>query len=295
MELGSLLSHERCNVFYNPGQYAPLYSPCPVVATALDVAWRYYPEYFPLAKRVAFDILTVHACHRADRIIAISESTRADLVRMFNCRPEKIVVAYPGVDHSVFRPTASDDEQTLKKYGIRKGNYILFLGTLQKRKNVIRLVKAFGRLKQNDTTLVLAGGQGWYYNEIAEAVAECPRQDDIIETGYIQAEERPAFYRNATCLAYISLYEGFGFPVAEAMACGCPPVVSRVSSLPEISGDVGWQVDPLNEEEIAAALEQAIATGMDPDLRARAAQRARRFNWAESAGVVHDVLLEANR
>ena len=289
-EIGCMLKHEKCDVFYNPGQYAPLSSPCPVVATALDVAWRYYPDYFPLAKRIGFDCLTRHACRSADRIIAISQSTCRDLVEIYRCPPGKIVVAYPGINHELFNPVLSNDDAVLRRYGLKMGGYILFLGTLQKRKNLIRLIGAFGRMKGTSLPLVLAGGQGWFYKEIAEAIARSPRRAEIVETGYVEALERPALYRNAACTAYVSLYEGFGFPVAEAMACGCPAVVSTASSLPEITGDVGWRVDPLNEEEMTIALEQAAAVGMEPGLRAAACARAQIFDWRRSAEIVHAAL-----
>jgi glycosyltransferase involved in cell wall biosynthesis len=288
-EISSLLSNKKCNIFYNPAQYAPMQAPCPVVATALDVAWRYYPDYFPRSKRIAFDLLTAHACRSAERIIAISESTRTDLIRLYRCRPDKVLVVYPGVDHGIFNTRGANDGQILEKYGLRRGNYILYLGTMQKRKNIIRLIRAHGRMKQ-DIPLVLAGGRGWYYWEIAEAVLQSPRRNSIRETGYIDAADRSALYRNAVCMAYVSLYEGFGFPVAEAMACGCPPVASRASSLPEIAGDVGWLADPLSEDEIAAALEKGADKGMDPGVRAAAHARAQRFTWVKSAGAVYDLL-----
>ncbi len=291
-EISRVLRRESCEVFYNPGQYVPYRAPCPTIATGLDVAWRYFPDYFPAPKRAAFELLTRHACRSAARLIAISRSTRDDLVRLFGCREDKVVVAYPGVDHEIFHPRPAGDETILEKHGLRTHGYILYLGTLQKRKNITNLVRGFGRMKEKGYTLVLAGSRGWYYDEIAQEIARSPRRGDIREMGYVAAEERPALYRNAACSACVSLYEGFGFPVAESMACGCPAVIARVSSLPEIAGTVGWQADPRDEEEIGAALDAAVLKGPEPSLRESARERALLFDWSRSVSLIYDVMQE---
>ena len=215
---------------------------------------------------------------RATRVVAVSEATKRDLVERFQVPPERIDVVYPVVDDD-FRPCL--DAAALGAFRARKQlpeRYILFLGTLEPRKNVAGLLEAYARLRQLDEDapqLVIAGAQGWYYQSIFERVRARNLEPYVTFAGYVSREEQPLWYAASELFVYPSVYEGFGMPVAEALACGTPTITSNVSSLPEAGGPVALQVNPGDVEALAYAMQSSLA---DETARSRALREGPRWS-----------------
>ena len=278
---------ERIELLHSPVNVQPLFLPCRGVVTVTDLSFVLFPHSFGLGQRYYQRWFTRWSARRADGLIAISASTARDLERFFGVAAERIAVTYPGVDPT-YRPI--DDEALLASFRQRKqlpDKFILFVGTLEPRKNLPILVQAFAQFKRQQKTahkLVLAGGKGWLYQPIFAAVEELGLRADVIFPGFVPEDELRLWYNLADAFAYPSLYEGFGLPPLEAMACGTPVIVSNASSLPEVVGDAALQVAPEDAPAWADALARVCG---DAHLRAslseRGLRRAREFSWARMA------------
>jgi glycosyltransferase involved in cell wall biosynthesis len=268
---------------------APPLAPCPVVATIHDLSFEHIPETFKLRSRVQLR-LTVRATARgAAHVIAPSEYTRRDLVETYGLDPAR-VTAIPLAVAPHFRPVADAAElgRVRERYGIA-GEYVLAVGSIQPRKNLARLVRAYsalrrGRGRSNLPQLVLVGKQAWLYGETLTAIEEEGLGDSVVLPGYVSEGDLPALYTGALCFAYPSFYEGFGLPPLEAMSCGAPVLTGNLTSLPEVVGDAGLTVDPFD----TGALTDALARLVDDDalrasLRERGLRRARSFDWRDTA------------
>lgn len=235
--------------------------------------WR-YRHHLPIAAK------------RADAIITVSECSRRDIVRFLGIQPERVHVTIEGV-RSGFRPLEDDATRraVLERYGIRQP-YILYVGGLNARKNIGRLLEAFARVQPShpDLALVIAGERQWQTGEIDHVYRRLDLARLVHFTGYVDDADLPALYSGATGFIFPSLYEGFGLPPLEAMACGTPVITSNVSSLPEVVGDAALMVDPFDVSAIAGAISRLIA---DPTLcdclRERGLRRAARFTWDQAA------------
>lgn len=260
------------------------------VLTIHDLAFERYPaETMPGMQRFLSTVVP-RSLSRADHVIAVSEATRKDLIELCDTPPEKITVVPNGVSPR-FRPlTASEiGEQAQKetairaKYGLPDGPLVLTVGTLQPRKNHQRLVQAFAQVRE-PATLVIAGGRGWAYNTTHNEVTRLGLTDRVVFAGFIDDADLPALYRTATVFAYPALYEGFGLPPLEAMACGVPVLAANTSSLPEVIGEAGLLVDPFDVEGLAAGLEKLLGDeALRASLREKGITRAGGFTWAQAA------------
>jgi glycosyltransferase involved in cell wall biosynthesis len=212
-----------------------------------------------------------------ERIIAVSESTKADLINQIGISGSQIDVVYSGVSEK-FKPVtnALQVEEVKKRYGIEK-DYILTVGTLEPRKNIDKIVESFEKIDKKELYLVVTGKYGWGQRQ-AEG------RDRVVTTGFVSDEDLPALYSGAMAFIYVSLYEGFGLPVLEAMACGCPVITSNVSSLPEVAGEAALLVNPINAKEITAAVNKIVE---DKELRKKLSKqslsRAGKFSWKTTA------------
>lgn len=228
-----------------------------------------------------------HAVPRADGIIAISQSCRADVIELLGADPARVHVVPGGVSLDEF--SAPLDEDRLAgarvRFGI-DGPYWIHLGTLEPRKNLLRLVEAYARLcaRYDVPKLVLAGGEGWMFAPVLEAISRHGLEKDVIRTGYLAREDAVALLRGARGCVYPSLYEGFGLPVLEAMAARVPVLTSNVSSLPEVISDTGILIEPENEDSLDAGLERLLLeSGTEPARVEAAWQRAQVMTWEHSA------------
>ena len=257
------------------------------MVTIHDLGYLHFPRAHRLLDRLYLDLSTRFNARAAAHIIADSQATKRDLVERYGVEPSKISVIYPGYDEEAFQPVREREaiEAVKARYGIA-GDYILFVGTIQPRKNLVRLMEAFSLLKRQaaDLQLVIAGKKGWLYEAIFRRVEELGLEGQVVFTGYVAEEGLPALFSGARLFVFPSLYEGFGLPVLEAMACGTPVVCSNASSLPEVAGDAALLFDPLDVEGMAAAMGRVLG---DERLRAelieRGLQRARGFSWEKCA------------
>jgi glycosyltransferase involved in cell wall biosynthesis len=280
------------DVLFIPAHVVPLIHPRTVV-TLHDLGYRYFPLAHPRPTRLYLDLSTRWSVRAAAHVIADSQATMDDLVRHYAAPPETITVAYPGRDESLQRvDDPSITQAARQRHGIT-GEYLLYLGTLQPRKNLVRLVLAFSRLQPptSNLQLVLAGAKGWLYDEIFAEVRRLGLQDRVLFPGRIAEEDKAALISGSTAFVFPSLYEGFGFPVVEAMQCGAPVICSKTSSLPEVAGDAAWLVDPLDVAAITLAMRRVIE---DAELRRSLVERgyaqARKFSWQTCAARVLAVL-----
>jgi glycosyltransferase involved in cell wall biosynthesis len=286
------------DVFFTPAHVIPIGYDRPSVATIHDLGFEHFPEAHPRRQRAYLRWSTRHNARVARRVIADSRATADDLIRLYGVAPEKIEVVYPGVDPGLRRV---DDPEAIAAACANAGivrPYLLYLGTLQPRKNLGRLVEAFAAsgLHAEGYTLVLAGRAGWLAEPLLEAIRGLPPavQDRVRLPGFIPDADKAALLSGATALVFPSLYEGFGFPVLEAQACGTPVICSNTSSLPEAAGDGALLVDPLDRGALAEAMRRVVAdAALRADLIARGRVNLLRFDWAAAAGAVLETLLRA--
>lgn len=275
----------------------------PWIVTIYDLSFMKFPRSFNLVNRTYLTSAVRDSLRRADRAIAISESTKRDLVTLFGVHPAKVRVIHCGVD-PVFVPSSGDgshavagvgmgahpSESNLRaKYSLPE-KFILFLGTIEPRKNIVRLIRAFAHAKQKAKLphhLILVGAYGWnaiLRAEIDRAATEAGVADSVRFIGYAPQDEIASWYRAADLFAYPSLYEGFGLPPLEAMACGTPVVTSNAASLPEVVGEAGLMVAPEDERALADAIIRAVTDrALRAEMRARGLEQARKFSWARTA------------
>ena len=275
------------DVFYSPDfVLPPTRRATRTLLTVHDLSFLRYPDAFVPRLRRYLERVVPRSIGRADLVLADSAATRSDIVSLLGVPPDKVQVLYSGV-HPRFRPQPEpgEAERIRARYGLDGQPYVLSVGTVQPRKNYVRLIRAFTRLqtcKLADLQLLIAGSRGWLYQDI---LAEAEKHDDRVRfLGFVDDADLPALYRHAALFAFPSLYEGFGFPVLEAMACGVPVVCSNGSSLPEVAGDAALLVDPLDTGALAEALARALEdTGLRQEMIARGLAQAARFTWERAA------------
>jgi glycosyltransferase involved in cell wall biosynthesis len=282
------------DALFIPAHVVPPVHPRATVVTIHDLGYLYEPDSHTTWSRRYLDWSTRWSVATARRIIAISGATRDDLVRHYGAAPEKIRVIPHGIDDG-FHPLRQDVvTREVSRLGFSQP-YILFVGTIQPRKNVARLIAAFDILAESnpELELILAGKRGWLAERIDAAIRSSRHRDRIRITGHVPDASLPALYNGAQAVVLPSLYEGFGLPALEAMASGTPVVVSNRGALPGIAGDAALIVDPLSPQAIAAGLTAAI----DPATRARrieaGIQHAARFRWATAGQQTLEVIEEA--
>jgi len=269
----------------------------PTVLTVHDLIFERYPHHHKWTNRLFLTVGMRLFVRAANRIIAVSQQTKRDLIDLYQTPANKITVIYQGIDPS-FQPAPLPLVQEVQaRYTLRDQSgalrpYLLMVGTLEPRKNHLTAMRALLRLKAAGLShcLVVAGGQGWLFEPIRAQVAALGLTDDVAFTGYIPAADLPALYSGATAVLQPTLYEGFGFPVLEAMACGAPVICSNSSSLPEAAGDAALLVPPTDAEALAAAVQQLInERGLADTLRRLGRNRAATFRWQRCAAETVEV------
>ncbi|MBN2382865.1 glycosyltransferase family 4 protein [bacterium] len=262
LRLPAVIEQEKCTLFHGPSHVIPPKITCPTVVTMFDLIFLRYPAYFRRWDRTYYRVSFRKSARTADHIISISESTKADLIAFFEIDPAKITVIYPGFD-DVFQPL---DEPMLanirRKYDLPQ-QYILYVGTIEPRKNVLGLAKAFDTISasgaiSSECYLLIAGQKGWFYDDVFKGIDRLQTKSKIRFLGPVYGRELAGLYQGATVMAYPSLYEGFGYPVIEAMSLHVPVLTSRTSSLLEAGGDAAHLVDPLDLDEIGHGLTRII-------------------------------------
>ncbi len=252
-----------------------------LVVTVHDMSPVVTPEYYSIKRRIwHWAVNFKKTLARANKIIAVSEYTKADLIRLFNVPAEKIVVIYPGIDRQIFSPNLPDEKlrEVRNRYSL-PGEYILFLNTIEPRKNLVAFIKAFEQLPGNES-LVIGGKAGWKYGPIFKAIENSPKRRLIKYLGYVPENDKPYLIHLARAVGFPSFYEGFGFPALEALSLGVPVLTSQLTSLPETIEDAALMVNPYNIEELASGLKSIMT---DDQLRqrliARGLEQAKKFDW----------------
>ena len=299
------------DVFWLPNpQFANLSDKCKKVVTFHDLSFERFPEFFSFKRRRWHEIINPKKlAEDFDKIIAVSQSTKNDLVEFYKVNENKISIIHSGINEKFFTnniegdncncrlpsgdgvlPTEGDNhdcrlqerERVKAKYNL-PDRFILSLGTLEPRKNIVGLVDAFNQIK-SQTKLIIAGGRGWLYGDIYEAAGSSPKKGSIKFLGYVDEADKPALYSLAELFIFPTFYEGFGFPVLEAMACGCPVITSANSSLPEITGGAAILINSYNVGELAQAIDQVLLSNeLKNKLRKKGREQAKKFKWEETA------------
>jgi len=282
------LRRQRTDLVHFPDQSLPLLPllPCPSVVTVHDLTTYRYTGAFTHLKVLYKKLTTQAAMRQATRIIADSQTTKQDILELFGVAEGRVQVIYPGLDRR-FRPIqdCAKLERTRTKLGLPE-QYILHVGSIDPRKNLITLFKGLAILRDNGlrVRLVVAGSREYKYRPIFDTVHALGLDDQVLFLGFVSDAELVDVYNLAQLFVFPSIHEGFGYPPLEAMACGTPVIVSNSSSLPEIVGDAALQVDPFDIAEIAAAIRLLLS---DPTLReqlaSRGKQRAASFTWEKTA------------
>jgi len=268
---------------------APLWTPCPAVVTVHDISYEFFPQFFSPRDRLLLSVTVPLSCRRAARVIAVSERTRRDLVQRYGLPAAKIRVVYEAADERFLAPIAAEDVARVRARHAAGRRYILAVGNLQPRKNLVRLVDAFAALIASgsvaeDVVLVIAGQAHWRGSEVFERVRNRGLQERVYFPGYVADEDLPPLYRGALVFVHPALYEGFGLPPLEAMACGAPVICSNGGALPEVVGDAALLFEPQDTGSLVQALRDLLADEERRQALASAGQaRAAQFSWERAA------------
>ncbi|MFZ5376982.1 MAG: glycosyltransferase family 4 protein [Patescibacteria group bacterium] len=309
LPLHLFLNRNRYNVFFTPGHYAPRYSAVPYISSVMDLAFLKYPEQFKTNDLIQLKNWTAYSVRAAKKVITISQYTKDEVLATYNKRPDEVEVVYPSIEQS---PGTSQTKSRLffKKNKITQP-YILYLGTIQPRKNLVNLIKAFEIFVQGQAfsqvktrrsqkkaqsfeqpKLVIAGKIGWLAEEVLQTVEKSPFKKQIILTGYVPENLKTDLYKNAKCSVLIGLHEGFGIPPLESLTNQTIPIVSNSTSLPEVVGSAGILVDPSQPEKIADAFKKVwrLSNKEIAIYRKQAREQVARFSWQTSAAKVLELL-----
>lgn len=278
-----------CDILFAPTGYLPVvFSRIPTVVTIHDLAVFVSKEARPaLRTLIAERLLLGLAARRAQRIISVSESTKRDLIRLFRTPEHKIDVTLLGYDRATYQAKPDQkDAEVLTQYSLQP-EYLLFIGTLEPRKNIEGIIRAYAKLSadlQAKHPLVIGGKKGWYYDSIFTTVKELSLEEKVQFLGRVPDEHLPALYRQAKVFLFPSFYEGFGLPPLEAMACGTPVITSNLSSLPEVVGEAGILVNPHSNAELSVAMKKLLS---DEELYQSMVQQlpnqVKKFSWDTAA------------
>jgi glycosyltransferase involved in cell wall biosynthesis len=269
---------------------SPLILSKPSIVTVYDLSFLHYPEGLTAARRLYLRFFTPISCRRAKRVIAISASTARDVTEAFGISPDKIDIALGAYDERRFVPLPPEQIETFRRENGLPERFWLFVGTLEPRKNLVTLIDAYAALPAPERLpLIIGGGKGWLYEDIFAAVARHGLSDVIRFAGFLPAENLPLWYNSAETFVYPSIYEGFGLPVVEAMACGTPVITSSASSLPEAAGDAALIVNPHDTTALTAALRHAYHNReWREQARLNSLIQAARFSWKRTAEITID-------
>ncbi|MCX7792487.1 MAG: glycosyltransferase family 4 protein [Chloroflexaceae bacterium] len=279
-----LLRRSGADLFHGVHSVVPLTCPVPSVVTVHDLAFIRFPQTFRAYNRIYLDVATRLSVRRAARILVVSEHTRREVIGLLGVAPDRVVVT-PNAVREHFRPP---DPALLEAFRACKGlpeRFVLYVGTLEPRKNLTTLLEAYAEVARRQATpLLVGGGKGWLYDAVFQRLEALGLREQVRFVGYLDEEELPLWYAAATVFVFPSIYEGFGMPPLEAMACGTPVVASNTSSLPEVVGDAGLTVSPYDSAALAEAISRVLDDAdLRQELRERGLRQARAFSWRVTA------------
>ncbi|MBI3620343.1 glycosyltransferase family 4 protein [Candidatus Roizmanbacteria bacterium] len=272
----------RFDCFFSPAHYSPKFCPAPLIVTIHDLSYFYFPDEFLKKDLYKLKNWTAASVKKAAKIIAVSKNTKKDIVKFYAVPDETIEVVYNGYEKTAVTTAAVKIQTTL----LPSRKYILYVGTLQPRKNLAILLTTFAKFQRlhSDYQLVIAGKKGWLYDQIFQKVNDLGIANSVVFPGYVSDEELIYLYRRAFCSVMPSLYEGFGIPILEAMSYGCPVISSFSSSLSEIGGEASLYFDPQDEEDLLEKLAELKSNpALAKDLVTKGKARVKLFSWEKCA------------
>jgi len=285
----------KADLYFSPDGLGTLRSRVPTCITIHDLAYKHYPQFMDKMHKWHYAHYLPRFAQKARRIIAVSEFTRQDIVRQYGIDEQRIDVVYNGA-HEAYRPLSYEEREAVKAKYTQGEEFFLFTGALHPRKNVISLLKAFVQFKRRQRSrikLVVVGRMAWQYEEIVKAKELMPYKEDVIWTGYLNVEDLAQVTASAYAMVYPSLFEGFGIPILEAMACDVPVIVSNTSSMPEVGGEAALLVDPASPEDIAAKMMTIYKDEVLRDKMIAAARKQKeKFSWERSAEKLWESLMK---
>lgn len=293
LPLNLFLDKEKPAIFFSPSHYGPYISPVKTAISIMDLSYIHFPELF--AKKDVYQLTnwTAHSAKQANHIFTISNMSKNDIMKEYQVASSDVTVTHLGIKEAYLVNTEKmADIRT--KFSIQ-GDYILFVGTLQPRKNITRLIEAFSKVIKaeghEDLQLVIVGKKGWLYEKILEAPNTYHVLEQVKFLDFVSDEDLPGLYEQAKCYVLPSLYEGFGLPVLEAMKYGCPVITSNISSLPEAGGDAALYVDPYSPDDIAEKIVYLLDNPkVQKEMREKGYEHIKKFSWEKTAKETLDVL-----
>ncbi len=275
------LDKNKPDVFFSPTHYAPRFSRIPRVISVMDIAYLLYPETFNKDDLYQLVNWTMYSIKKSKKVITISQNSKNDIISRYRLKHDKVEVVYPGI-----KPGSNDmsQEKVREKYNI-EGPFILFVSTLQPRKNLVRLIEALVKIEETTKVkLVVVGRKGWKYEEILAAPKKYGVEDKVIFLDFVDDHDLTELYKEAELFVMPSLYEGFGLPVLEAMKNGCPVAMSNISSLPEAGGVAAAYFDPKSVEDMATVITDVLKDKkMQENMRKKGYEQVKKFSWEKSA------------
>lgn len=291
------LAREGVRLVHEPHYVLPPLLQCRSVVTIHDCIHLMFPEYLPnrLAYYYAKGSMWA-ASRKSDRILTVSEASKRDILRFFDVRPEKVVVIYNAIDERFIAPADPERMDLVRQRYQLNHPFVLYVGNIKPHKNIERLIASFGRARgqcDDNLKLIIIGDEISKYPGLRQQVHKHKLDKHVRFLGFQPMETLAAFYRLARAFVFPSLYEGFGLPPLEAMACGAPVVTSNVSSLPEVAGGAALLVDPYDEEAIADGIVRAVNDeSVRAELIEKGRQRARTFSWKQSVRKIHEIYMQ---
>ncbi|MCR4305787.1 MAG: glycosyltransferase family 4 protein, partial [Candidatus Daviesbacteria bacterium] len=314
--LGFQTFKDKLDVLFVPAHTLPLIRKpgLKTVVTVHDLGSEYLPSMHQLKQQLYLGFMQKFQLKTATQIIAVSKATKIDLINRVGINPKKVSVVYEGYDKNLFKRVNDDIlVNSLRQYNLRSGEYFLFVGTVQPRKNLERLIRAFAKYSSNEVRsyhknyhnfqgrfslrsnnnsmhLAIIGQKGWLSDEIYKLPKKLGIEERVKFLGYVPDQDLPALYSGAAALTFPSLFEGFGLPILEAQACGCPVLTSNASSLPEVGGQGALYVNPASVDDIVKGMERLQATGYRQQLIKKGWENVSRFSWEKCARETLQVL-----
>ena len=290
---------DKIEVFWAPWPLLPLHLPIRQVLTVHDFTWKYHPDTMDLTQKLLYFFLGDASIHRASVVFAVSQSTMNDVIKIVPRDRQKIFLTYNGLNSSFYSVDKVNSSRVISQKFSNNQPYILNVGTIEPRKNISALLKAFKIIKDKyhfPHRLLIAGGKGWKNSGIYEQYKSLGLEDDVQFLGYVEDGLMPHLYAAADLFVFPALYEGFGFPVLEAMACGCPVVTSGVSSMPEVVSDAGELVDPLDINDIVRGIVKVLSNQeIKDEFIKRGLERSKQFRWGDTVRIIYDCLTERKK
>ena len=295
LSVPSALRRIKADLFYSPDGYLSLRSKVPQVVEFHDLNFEHFPGDMPKIHLWHYKKFFPKFARKAKRIVTVSEFSKQDIVDCYGVDPNKIDVAYNGVNET-FKPLSEAEKKIVRAHYSFGHPYFMFVGSLHPRKNLARLFTAFDRFKQrskNDVRLVIVGEKRWWTEPIQQAYEAMSCKDDVMFVGRLSAEDLHKVTAAALASVYVSYFEGFGIPILEAFRCDTPVITSNVTSMPEVAQDAAMLVDPFDEDSIAEGMVKMLDAEVRNDLIEKGRKRVQDFSWAHAATVIWNSMMES--